>query len=209
MILYDFNLKLGDSILWINPRSSASSSTEDSLGLHDYYEFKLDTIGWIKVYDVSTFMSKVGGRSQVKVSKIPFVGGAIYSSVWTESFGFSDGDYNSFRGDLTCFYRKGIKEFEGLFYFPHNDCDYSFTGINTIESDNFKIINENDKLRIFINDYLGGATDLRIFDINGRVVKQCIITSSETTMNISNLTKGAYIVSVAYKDKRLSRKIVR
>ena len=108
---------------------------------------------------------------------------------------------------LNCFYRADLKEYEGLYYSYFNICNYSASGIKILESDNLNIIKESDQLRIITNDNADNG-DFRLYDINGRLVKQCKVRSVETLVNISNLPTGIYVASLLTKNSKISKKII-
>ena len=75
-----------------------------------------------------------------------------------------------------------------------------------IESNLFKVFVENRFLNIVLNET--GFFDLAIFNMNGLLLKQQSKNTNEAKLQLSDFTKGVYIVHITYENKTHSRKII-
>jgi len=70
----------------------------------------------------------------------------------------------------------------------------------------FKVFVENRFLNIVLNET--GFFDLAIFNMNGLLLKQQSKNTNEAKLQLSDFTKGVYIVHITYENKTHSRKII-
>lgn len=192
IVLYDYSLNLADTFLWIIPD----------------YRGKLDTIGYLKVTEISTKNYDVGERKVISLFKE--MGSTPQAQLeLIESFGLSIGFDTFERSFLNCFYRKNVKEFEGETAKETKNCVYSYH-VNVKEAKNNKkliIMQEFDKWKIKIADFNGAPCILKIYNINGSIIFQSTIYNEETILNTSYLPQGIYLISLTSKDKIINRKL--
>lgn len=104
---------------------------------------------------------------------------------------------------------------DGHFVAPNNTCEYLAT---TVELGQFTLsVKENtiEGLKVYPNPVTrgsfqistdaNGTKDVLIFDVLG---KQVVKTTTENTVNVSNLTAGVYIVKVTENGKTATKKLV-
>ena len=57
-------------------------------------------------------------------------------------------------------------------------------------------------------DYLPIGSNVNIFDVAGRKIYSSVSDNKQTTINITNLTNGVYIVQVTYNGTVTSKKLI-
>jgi len=62
-------------------------------------------------------------------------------------------------------------------------------------------------LRVLLPEYMGKGT-LRIFDLNGRFVKECALVGSDSHIDVSNLKRGIYLATVVTAEKQKTEKVL-
>lgn len=85
-----------------------------------------------------------------------------------------------------------------------SDCDI-FVGNERIEPEDLKIIADNGVLRVVY--YEAGRFDVSLYNMQGMLVKQQNDNSGEVVMQLSNLARGIYIVYITSGNKTYSQKI--
>ncbi len=82
------------------------------------------------------------------------------------------------------------------------------TGINNLASDGVTITTESKTLRILFSKQFESAHSFQVFSTSGQLVASNIITSTQTNVDLSNLSAGIYIVKVQQANGSFSKKIV-
>jgi len=188
ILYYDFNLAEGNSILQVVP-----------------YHGKLDTIGLCHLDSVRQITTTVGKRDifYLTNTSIP----ANYNVEIIESFGlFNYYIYSSYW--LHCFYRGNIKEFES----DTSECDYyGGADIKTNKTEELKIYwISNDRLKIMVPDYSNSFHyNASLVDLKGRIIRQFPLSLKETIIDLANVPKGVYIISLINKKNSVSKKIIK
>jgi bilirubin oxidase len=86
----------------------------------------------------------------------------------------------------------------------------AFTGVKEIHSDNSFIVYPNptcDKFQIQCSNFKDG--ELTIHNLLGETIYQSTITNSQSTVNISQFTKGIYFVRLKTNDKIYNQKLIK
>jgi len=81
--------------------------------------------------------------------------------------------------------------------------------IHVSEIGDIQIIPEskNRNLRVLLPNYKAKGT-LRIIDLNGRLVKTCVLVESDSHIDVSNLKRGIYLATVVTAEKRKTEKVL-
>lgn len=195
--LYIFNVKVGDTITLAAPRFVAAY---------------LDTASF-RVKNVE--ITIIDGMSLRTVYTEP-LGGFFYMPKYTERIGaYSVANIFGFDGIKTAMHTEGIrcyrdKEIEEQFYNDKWDCDYVPNEIKEQSPSKSIHIYPNPASKS-INVHLSTALakgQLLIMSLEGKVVFQKMITSSENLIDISHLVDGLYILQVKNEQELFTQKII-
>ncbi|MFA5648092.1 MAG: GEVED domain-containing protein [Bacteroidales bacterium] len=66
----------------------------------------------------------------------------------------------------------------------------------------------NDHITVSLNG-IEGEISVRIYDLQGRLVKQDVLTNSSTRLDVSNLSKGVYIISVDEEKMPINKQFIK
>jgi hypothetical protein len=216
-ILYcDFNLSVNDKFLFLIPTIDFHSF-RDSIGLHYGIATFIDTVGWLSVTSISKINTLAGIRTLIRLCLSPcYYWGQV---AFIESIGLVYYYEYSFEHGLSCFFRKGIKEFTGddldafgLAIGYSGSCDVSVGEAKSFKTEDLKVYlgNNNEQLIISLkNNSLGYFNSFKLVNLNGCTIKQSRILANEATIDVSELPAGMYIVLIFSKDKVISKKIIK
>lgn len=85
--------------------------------------------------------------------------------------------------------------------------DYA-TAVDNIDGHTVKIMNDNNSIRIVMNDIQDADYKYTIYNMEGLIVQGGSITNSNTLLDMSNAATGAYIVSIRSNTANLSQKVL-
>jgi len=66
----------------------------------------------------------------------------------------------------------------------------------------------SDRLKVTLNG-IEGEVSLRIYDLQGRLVKQTMLNNLDTEINVDDLAKGVYIISVDEEKLPINKRFVK
>jgi len=66
----------------------------------------------------------------------------------------------------------------------------------------------NDYVRISLQG-IRGDVSLRIYDLQGRLVKETMLNSLDSQIDVSDLSKGVYIISVDEEKEAISKRLIK
>ncbi len=197
-LLYDFGLLPGDSMEVNNPISPLPSNAGwyllDSIKLEPFLD------GSHKVFYLS---EKYGSNTTRWVE-----GMGSFALVNTPS---SDRDLNG-TGDLTCFYKDGIKVYESD-TLPTGECDtLLMVGVKPImNSDNSLNVYPNPAKNYFtvgINLLTVKPAKIAIYNIDGKIIHSDILNNFKTRIDCQNWQNGIYFIELTRGDKVYSEKLI-
>jgi hypothetical protein len=86
----------------------------------------------------------------------------------------------------------------------------STTGINKVQSDSYKVYTNFASGQLIVNrlNINKGNDILSIYDSQGQIIKQLPLKEEKTELDISNLTKGVYIVKINCKNSPFVTKFI-
>lgn len=86
---------------------------------------------------------------------------------------------------------------------------YNENAIGELPENNFKVFVNYREINILINDNIQQPYELRVTDVNGRIVLKSQITSGiNNTISLGNLPMGLYIVTASNSRKAFTKKVI-
>lgn len=197
-LLYDFSLTPGDSMEIENPISPLPPNA----GWHTLDSIKLITL--LDGVHRAFYLSENNGSN---------------TATWIEGIGSlalintpsSERDLNG-AGDLTCFYKDGVKVYEAD-TLPTGECDTTLmVGINAkeIESNIASVypIPAKNAVNIKVDILTTDRWNLEVYDVNGKLIFTQKLNKFITTINTVNWKNDIYFTKIYNKQKSLVQKII-
>lgn len=211
IVYYDFGLQKGDSILVYRS---------------NYYNYRIETLGWYNADSVSLVSIKAGERKIIYLHRIEEIPYSYENNInWIEGVGYINAEdtilYRNVGPFLNCFYvgdnliyKADVYESHGSSFIEHVDipCNLLIGSLHELSIDDFDIsyFSNSNNILIKRNYQLNNKKiDIKLYDINGRLIKTKSTFDDEITINISDLMKGIYIIEVCNDDLRITKKIVK
>jgi hypothetical protein len=195
--LYNFNMELGDSVL---------------------YNFWGQNEEYIHVVDIDSV--PINGEMYKRLSfDEPIFGFFLMDEKWVEGIGsvhgplfplhpevFSDGEMPDSL-ELVCTHVNEILYWENQFY---DQCLVNIIlDIENEEMSDFDIYPNPSSSQIFIRQQLASAGRFYVRDILGREVRSGLLQSDNQSVDISELKRGVYFVTVLFDNTTLTKEILK
>ncbi|MFD1551249.1 hypothetical protein DNU06_12990 [Putridiphycobacter roseus] len=189
-LLYDFDVVVGDTINVDNPWASGPVqsliTSIDSVLIQGGYRDRLhlDAVG--------------GGFPEVWIAGIGSSNGLFYSGYYIFDYGFQ----------LMCFHENDSLKYMNA---PNNDCNYQTVGIEEVENSPYWSVYPNpvsDSFEIKIAADLLKIKSIKIYDNQGRMIRQIRPMEISNVNKIEGIDSGLYLVSVVFQDNEISTKKV-
>ena len=198
ILIYDFSLQVGDSMLLFNPNTPVM----DSVGY-----FTLDSIVMKVIKSGSARMFYLSGpKNNLGVkAKAEWIEGV--GSTFMINSGGAAGDLNNY-GELTCFFQDEQHVYESELSADFGSCSVETVGISEEE--------DNDWIKILpnpITDWLDiqGSNELRrvkLYSLTGEIILDKSLTDKHEVIDVINLNSGYYMAIIIDNKNNVSRNIL-
>jgi hypothetical protein len=189
IILFDFSLETGDTIR--------------------LYSFDYRDLGLYEVDSIGVINTLMGGRKAIYLASTEWLWA---KPVWVEGIGSLGGiEYRSEApspgyGELSCFFKNGIKEYQSEFSLDLDNCIIGWSDIRREESDTGLLIYPNPaSSEVMLEVSSSQPYQVSIIDINGRIHR---IGEDLERIDLHDVPKGIYILKLEFSDHSLYRKLL-
>lgn len=198
ILLYNFNLQPGDSMLLFNPNSTIN-----------------DSVGYFILDSIATFPVLTGTTRKFYLSKSD---GSDYA-VWLEGIGSlslinsSSGKDDAVEGSgLSCYFHDGQHVYQSDLALSFNSCLIQTVGIsNSPDQNNFRVFPNPvyDQLNIILPGYIENGY-LILSDFTGSVVQKVnILNQNSLCLDMIPLSAGIYFIRIESEKSQLIYKIIK
>ena len=197
ILIYDFSLAVGDSMLLFNP----NTPVDDSVGY-----FTLDSIATRTIKSGTTRMFYLSGPKDGTGMKARAEWMEGVGSTLLINSGGAVGDlYN--QGELTCFFRGNEHVYESALSAEFGFCDINTVGVDE-QAERFEPIAYPNPFgdRIFIRAG-SGHIRLQLYSVFGELILDKVINAEQEVVDVSDLKTGTY-VALFVSGHKTSRRIM-
>lgn len=182
VLIYDFGMQVGDSMLLYNPNSTLL----DSVGF-----FVLDSIVSENLLADSRrifYLSKSDGSDRAR-----WIEGIGSTTIVNSSSGIADTTF-----ELTCFFKDGLHIYASGRYQEYGECELEkFISVEELTDKESPELYPNPALDVLhINTEEPGTFDFRIYNNQGQLCLSGTLKSRKESINVKQLPSGVYIIQL-------------